>query len=415
MDAVYESPYTGLVSGMVRVNLRPQDPAVAIAAGEVISWFHGEPGMGCSGAGWTAEEAELACLGEGIERCLARALPCDTSVEAAWASWPRDEPAIDPQQWVLFHPEQYATAGFPFQPLARDTRCRWTCCRFAHDGSPCWAPEELVYLNPRHGECQRHTFGFSTGLSCGRPSDPVLLRGAQEVIERDALMGAWWGRYPVEQWPLEALTQAISPTRWRQVARPNLQYRAYRIRTPFSSHVTMVSLEGMDAEGWVFSVGSACRETRSASWQKSLLEAIQGRHCVRQLLAARPNRGGSPAGDGDVPTTFFEHALQYALHPDRLAKTVLRNAAQPADAEGSEATESLKRLQSRLGPQRPILFRNLTPPPLAAEAPDWLVLRVLVPGLQPMHGDHRLPFLGGPLWRPRSVDQWADVPPHPFA
>ena len=40
----------------------------------------------------------------------------------------------------------------------------------------------------------------STGLGCGRLGQPVLLRGLQEVIERDALMGAWWGRYPLWEW-----------------------------------------------------------------------------------------------------------------------------------------------------------------------------------------------------------------------
>ena len=30
-------------------------------------------------------------------------------------------------------------------------------------------------------------------------ANPVVLRGLQEVIERDALVGAWWGRYPLEE------------------------------------------------------------------------------------------------------------------------------------------------------------------------------------------------------------------------
>jgi hypothetical protein len=39
----------------------------------------------------------------------------------------------------------------------------------------------------------------------------------------------------------------------------------------------------------------------------------------------------------------------------------------------------------------------------------------MVPGLQPMHGDHRLPFLGGPLWQPRAAAEWSKMPPHAFA
>ena len=57
--------------------------------------------------------------------------------------------------------------------------------------------------------------------------------------------------------------------------RPNLTYRFYRIDSPFSAHVTLVTLSGEDREGWCFSVGSACREARGPSWRKAVLEAVQ--------------------------------------------------------------------------------------------------------------------------------------------
>ena len=211
MPAWYESHFTGLFTLFVRVDVRPHDPSLHITAGEMPPWHRSEPELGCSGAGWTADEADLACLGEGVERVLARALPCDATVRSSWAAWPLDEPAVEPERWVLFHPDQYALEGFPFTPLTPETVCRWVCSRQATIGAPVWVPEELVFLTPRPGECQRHTYGFSTGLSCGRVGDPVLLRGAQEVIERDALVGGWWGRYPVEEWPAEAVRELLGP------------------------------------------------------------------------------------------------------------------------------------------------------------------------------------------------------------
>jgi hypothetical protein len=56
----------------------------------------------------------------------------------------------------------------------------------------------------------------------------------------------------------------------------------------------------------------------------------------------------------------------------------------------------------------------MTPPGLAMDGLDWRVLRVLVPGLQPLHGHHRWPQLGGPLWAPRGLAEWENVTPHPF-
>ena len=58
-------------------------------------------------------------------------------------------------------------------------------------------PGQLVYLHQPAGH--RFCPGLSTGLACGRTGDPILLRGLQEVIERDAVVGAWWGRYPIEE------------------------------------------------------------------------------------------------------------------------------------------------------------------------------------------------------------------------
>src|SRR5207237_5127550 len=132
-------------------------------------------------------------------------------VRANFARWPLDEPATAPEEWVLFHPEQHAQPGFPFEPFTRAAECRWTAFRDVIGGSPCWVPEEFAFLFPRPGEPHRLAPAVSTGLSCGRRGDPVLLRGVQEVVERDAVMGAWWGRYAVEEWPPAAVLAGFAP------------------------------------------------------------------------------------------------------------------------------------------------------------------------------------------------------------
>ena len=124
----------------------------------------------------------------------------------------------------------------------------------------------------------------------------------------------------------------------------------------------MISVSGQDEEGWVFSIGSACRESRRESWRKALLEAVQGRHCVRRLLAQWHENGQEPL---EVPKTFLEHALFYALHRERLSETVLENAENPTRETGVDETEGLTELNEKLGPDRPVLFRNLSPPRIA--------------------------------------------------
>jgi ribosomal protein S12 methylthiotransferase accessory factor len=402
----YASPYTGLFTVLRAVSPLPHDPDVAVWAGVVAPWGP-RPQLPASGAGWDSAQAKAACVGEAIERLQPYPLPCDQSVEASWARWPLAEPAVEPHRWVLFHPEQYAQPGFPFAPFTDATVCRWTCFRQALTGEPCWVPEELAYLYPRPGEVHRICPAISTGLSCGRAGDPVLLRGLQEVIERDALVGAWWERYPLEEWPAGEVFATLDPALPHRLLRPNLAYRFYRIVSPFSAHVTMVTVEGQQREGFCIAVGSACRETRPLSWMKALLEAVQGIHYVRQLKKTSMGQTG-------VPEDFAQHAVFYSLHPELLPRTVLHRAARPADDTDAGRMEEMAALVERLGSERPVLFRNVTPPLVAQEGSGWHVLRILVPGVQPLHGSHHLPHLGGPLWSPRGLADLAGTLPHPF-
>jgi thiazole/oxazole-forming peptide maturase SagD family component len=407
-DRWYASPYSGLFSRCGPLPRRPHDPDVCAWSGTLPRWGPAGADLATGGAGWDAESAELAGVGEAVERWLPHPLPQDGTVEADCDSWPLDEPPVEPQRCVLFHPQQYAQPGFPFEPFTRRTHCRWVCCREAASGLPRWVPEEIVFLAARPGERQRLLPGLSTGLSCGRLGDPVLLRGLQEVIERDALVGMWWGRYALEEHDAGQVFAALGGDVAPRLRRPNLRYRCYCLASPFSSHVTLVTLEGPDREGFCFSAGSACRETRAASWRKALLEAVQGRQYVRYLKGDRA--ASPPAGP---PADFAEHAVYYSFHPEELASTPLHHAG-PARGEGERTEEGWPALAERLGPDRPVLVRHLTPPPLAAAGLGGVVLRVLVPALQPLHGHHAFPFLGGPLWAPRGVADWQFVPPHPF-
>jgi len=232
-----------------------------------------------------------------------------------------------------------------------------------------------------------------------------VLRALQEVIERDALLGAWWGGYPMEEFHQET---AWGPEESLRLQRPNLRWRFFRVQSPFSHHVTMVTVEGEDREGFCHSVGSACRESRRASWNKASLEAFQGRHYVRHLRQQRTNEVL------ETPLqTFADHAVYYSFHREELEGTVL-NRARPASEGTAPTDESLARLCERLSESSPVLVRNLTPPMLIGKALDWRVVKVIVPGLQPLHGDDRFAHLGGHLWLPRGLDEWREAAPHPF-
>ena len=396
-DAWYLSRFTGLFRASGAAPRRPHDPAVAVWSGTPAN----RPITGnvdaVGGAGWTDAAAELAAVGEAVERWQTHPLPGDATHRARAGELPG---ALGPQAFVLFSPAQYAQPGFPFVPVPGDQPLDWVAFRRVADGARAWVPRELAFMDLRPGALHRFTPAISTGWSAHARIDRAVLRGVQEVIERDAVIGGWWGRYALESVPVE-----VSPA----LARANLTYRGYRIASPYSDHVTMVTVEGEDREGHCFAIGSACRETRAASLEKSTLEAVQGRHYVRYLRAQLAARGVTRIA---VPHNFAEHAVAYSLDPSRLATTALARAT-PARELG--APEPLAALLGRLGDAHAPIFRLMTPPALIQQDLGWVVVRVIVPGLQPMHGDHALPFLGGPVWGDRPLSDWAAIPPHPFA
>jgi ribosomal protein S12 methylthiotransferase accessory factor len=406
MNAWYESRFTGFFCDFTRVAPRPHDPQVAVCAGIVPHLHPDQNGLlHVGGCGWSDDAAAAACVGEGIERLFAYPTDQDAAIESSYEDWPLDEKAIAPERWVLFHQQQYDLGDFPFEPLKRSTRYRWVCFRDVSSGEPRWVPEEFAYLLPRAGCGHRFCPGTSTGLAAGTVGQPVVLRALQEVIERDALLGAWWGAYPVEEFGQETAWGANESIR---LQRPNLRWRFFRIVSPFSDHVTMVTVEGEDWEGFCHSIGSACRESSRASWLKATLEAVQGRHYVRHLRQQRATEVLQPPLE-----TFADHALYYSIHRDELDRTTL-NRAFPASEENASPDESLPVLCERLKEISPVLVRNLTPSMLAGKEKGWQIVKVIVPGMQPLHGDERFAHLGGPLWSPRGLGEWSEAPPHPF-
>lgn len=398
-----ESLFTGLFRSSSVVPSRAHDPHVFVWSASVANRAFDDRSGSVGGAGWDLQSARRAAVGEGVERWQTHRLPQDGVRSASYGTWSGSGQAVDPETFVLFHREQYAREGFPFEPLTRVTECEWVAFRDLRDGAERWVPADLAFLDLRPGTRPRFAPVISTGWSAHRDLERAVLRGVQEVIERDALMGAWWGNYTITECEAADVFSALAPWIPARVLRPNLRYRFFGVDSPFSAHVKMVSISGEDDEGDLFSIGSACRENSAMAWEKAILEAVQGRPYVRYLLSS----GRTVA----TPHDFADHALYYTQHSARLGETVL--ARPPAGPANQTIDEPLPALLARL--DRPVLVRNMTPPALASIGSGWAVVRVMAPGLQRMHGDHGFPFLGGSLWADRPLEDWNRIPPHPFA
>ena len=127
-------------------------------------------------------DARLAAIGEAVERTASGLVRLPTRPRR---DIPSDE-RIDAEDFALFTPDQRARPGFPHGCI-HDPDCPYVEVFSLLDNSPVWVPQPFVSLQDPH----RTGVPNSSGLAAGPDAHAALLRGVQELIERDALMTTW--------------------------------------------------------------------------------------------------------------------------------------------------------------------------------------------------------------------------------
>jgi len=384
-------------------------------AADVPGIFHvGVPaktadGAWCTAAGGVGRDlasARLAAVGEALERYAAATCPLpgrtyselvgESLVGASESSPANPEQAADPAAWF---------AGL------YGGRAPYTRAYSVYDNAPVWVPADLVGLGGEGG------FATSSGLAAATTSVRALLRGIEELVERDALMITWLHSVPGRQVAL--------PERYVQDVRA-LGGRVTCIdATPaYSPHPVALVAGSLPLRGRErYSLGAACRSTWEDAVEKAFLEWAQGVFFVGEYLAHHPGLRFESYDDVD---TFDAHAVYYTTAPEEWAKIpLLQGEAAPAPVgAGSPASttrDQLERLLEGLrGEGIRMWYRDLTTTDLGQVGLH--AVRVLSPDLTPIfcHADHRL--RGGRipdvLWRyPWARHQRLRFPnpmPHPL-
>jgi ribosomal protein S12 methylthiotransferase accessory factor len=355
-------------------------------------WTSASGGVGRDVAG-----ARLAAVGEALERYAAATCPIALRSRAALAG----ETVLAAAEFSLFTAQQVAAPGFAFAGLYGDD-ARYAQVFSLHDNAPVWVPHELVGLRDS-------PLATSSGLAAGSSSLRALLRGVQEVVERDALMITWLHAVPGRQVALPERLRA-------DVAALGGAVTCIDATPAYSPHPVALVAGSVPLRGRErFSLGAACRGTWEAAIEKAYLEWAQGVFFVGEYLAAHPAlRFESP----DAVTTFDAHAVYYSTAPrewERIA--LLRGSRAPAPAPAAAEPRAtvageLEHLVSHLQSNGVrLLYRDLTTVDLRQVGLH--AVRVLSPDLTPIHCHPSHPFLGGRtrdvLWR----YPWArDLPLH---
>jgi ribosomal protein S12 methylthiotransferase accessory factor len=400
---------SGIIRELVEVP-RVQGDAALYYSGARIANPHphwgDHPGLWVGGCGRSPEAALIAAMAEGVERYCASAYPSLAQLIAR-----RDLPgtSLPPGDIAAFGDEQQAAPGFPFPRVDDDVPLRWVEGRRLADGQRCFVPAQAVYVlyEPQEGEPSLCP-GLSTGLACA-PNREAAIRGAIcEIIERDAMALTWMKGISPPQVSAEQLDQLAGDL----VPRSDTVH-AFDLTSDLGVPVMMVLTRGHWPGGELIGVGTAAAPDPVAALRKAAREASQTRVYVRRLIEHDPDwrleRGFAGVSD------FSRHARLYSNRP-RLARKAFRFLPlnrRPSPHFGDGAPESTSAMTDDPSALVETLndhdldgtWIDLTP--VWAERAGLAVVRVVIPGLMPLHGHDAFACLGHPRLR-----GWKNALPH---
>ncbi|MFI9596371.1 YcaO-like family protein [Nonomuraea sp. NPDC052265] len=371
------------------------------------------------GAGLTQAAARAAAVGEGLERyCAAFPQPEHVTV-ATWRALSAGEhPPPAPADFALFHPDQ----GEHAHRFDDDTPVAWLRAYSLTRAAWTHVPACLVHLpyRPQHPDVAEHVVApaISTGLACAASRSEAVLSGLYEAIERDAFMISWLRELPLGRVDLQS-HPSIAEVYTTRLRRPGLDYHVLDMTSDLGVPAFMCLLLDDRRDPALLCAGGAAHHDPARAVLKSLIEAAQTREWAKYL-----RRTGTPVPDR--LKTFEDHVLHYAsqwsrptLEPflDRPA-IPLRDAGPPPADDDAAITSVVGRLAAA---GLEALTVDLTTPDVAACG--YHVVKVVVPGLQPLYADENRPMLGGrrlyaehpgaPCPRPRGPED-LNRTPHPY-
>lgn len=373
----------------------------AVAPDPVFSWQ-----SACGGIGPNALVARRVAVAEALERYAA--------ATCSFALKPQREltgqELIDYHQFALYSPTQYATPSFPWKKPDPERTLFGEVFSLV-DHHPVWVPQELIGLGPKEGEAQVPS--VSTGLAAHSHALNAMYSGLQELLERDALSCTWLNALPGRELQVPSTYQ-------ERVAQKKGEIRIFDLTQAWNPH-PVVAVFGFVPQNnrRRYAMGIACRDTHAGALDKAWREWLQG-VVFAGYLAERD-------GASDEQLQSFEaHAVHYTRHPQQWDKLPLFQTSElarplPAPAQphpqGSMQSRLHHLVEQLTAAGIRLYYRDLTT--VDVREAGLTVVRVLSPDLSHLHGDERMPFLGGRLadiaWRYPALSRPMSLPfPNPY-
>ena len=343
------------------------------------------------GKGLTEAQAQLAALGEAIERYSA--FHWDN---ARVRVGPAAGTAITPPDCVLYSEAQYAS-GIPFQPWSPENTVSWITGTELPSARQVELPAPLVYLINTSRPEDQLAATTSNGLAAGKDLTHAILGGMHEVIERDAFMITWLNRLPatVIETPQKGCHAAQII---RHYARFGVDIRLLSLATDQAATVVMAVARDPSPDGAFHLIGLGCDTDPAAAVDKSVFELCQQRAGMVIRMQDRDFRTRLNAhqavrnlDDHLLYHAIPDHAHEFDFLFDGADTCALGDLPAPDPGTGAAELELLVARATETGSR--VAYADITAPDIAPLGPR--VVRVVLTGFQPIHFGYGAGRFGG--------------------
>jgi len=396
------SQRTGIISNVEFHNLAADEPSFYLARSTPASNM-ALNGMETLNQGDAAsidpKRALMKAVGESIERYCPAHFKYEDFVLSTYSDL--DCEAVDPTDFALFSEKQYAEPDFPFTRPTASTPLRWTSAYSLSHDRPVLIPASFVYIpyrpDPAHEPLTHNP--ISTGLACGSNLAPAIYKAILEVIERDAFMIMWQNQLPCTRIDLSTVTDPFNQSILNELSVLPAKCEAYLIPSDTGVPVVMVLLRSTSGHLPYIALGNSADLDPNRALMLALEEACLTWLGMRQYIFGQ--KDFKPAKDYKNINTIILHALAHAVDPD-LGKSLeflnLSDKKIPIqdiiNKSDKNIVNNIKTLVNKLNEKKlNVVVKDLTT--IDVDAVGFKVVRVVVPGMQPLDVNQASKHLGG--------------------
>jgi ribosomal protein S12 methylthiotransferase accessory factor len=298
----------------------------------------------------------------------------------------------------LFTAEQRTSQGFPFAKLDPETPIGWVKAYSLTHQRPCHVPATLAHLYH-----QPHTLSDSfdlppvSGYAAGASLEEALLGALCEVVERDALMISWYQRLMLPALDLASFASPTINDALTLFARAPVQLYCSALASDTGIPAVIV-VATSDHPNWpAASIATAA----DLSAERAVIKALGELSSGHMLVAAYRGSGRSMPQSVAQVVDPADHGLFYAqrAHLPGLDLLLRPRATVTAsdmttDWSADDVLTNLNTCIAHLANRGlEAIAYDLTAPEVAAHG--FHVVKVIVPGMQPIDFGHEWRHLGG--------------------